>query len=53
MTVGFLGIALIFVALRVYVRAVVLKKWGLDDTLLVVSYVSIHILSTHHPRYLK
>lgn len=45
MTAGFLGIALIFVALRVYVRAVVLKKWGLDDTLLVVAYVSTHVLS--------
>ncbi|KAK1672104.1 hypothetical protein BDP55DRAFT_674406 [Colletotrichum godetiae] len=39
MTAGFLGIASILVALRVYVRAVVLKKWGVDDTLIVISYV--------------
>ncbi|OHF00003.1 hypothetical protein CORC01_04649 [Colletotrichum orchidophilum] len=39
MTAGFLAIALIFVVLRVYVRALVLKKWGLDDTLLVISFV--------------
>lgn len=38
-TTGFLAFALIFVVLRVYVRAVVLKKWGADDTLLVISYV--------------
>lgn len=36
---GFLAFTLIFVALRIYVRAIVLKKWGPDDTLVVISYV--------------
>ncbi|KAL0940291.1 uncharacterized protein CTRU02_203054 [Colletotrichum truncatum] len=38
-TVAFLSFTFIFVALRVYVRAVALKKWGVDDTFLVISYV--------------
>ncbi|KAF6828749.1 hypothetical protein CPLU01_08300 [Colletotrichum plurivorum] len=38
LTTGFLVFALIFVVLRVHVRAVVLKKWGADDTVLVISY---------------
>ncbi|KAK1986331.1 hypothetical protein LZ30DRAFT_705775 [Colletotrichum cereale] len=36
---GFLAFTLIFVVLRVYVRAVVMKKWGPDDSCVVISYV--------------
>ncbi|OLN86645.1 hypothetical protein CCHL11_03734 [Colletotrichum chlorophyti] len=39
MVAGFLSLALIFVMLRVYVRFAVLKRWGADDTLVVVSYI--------------
>lgn len=41
MTSGVLTLTLVFVLLRAYVRAIVLKKWGPDDTLVVVAFVSV------------
>ncbi|KAK2731057.1 integral membrane protein [Colletotrichum kahawae] len=35
-----LSVTLMFVLLRVYVRAIVIKSWGADDSLVVVSFVS-------------
>ncbi|KZL86530.1 integral membrane protein [Colletotrichum incanum] len=40
-TVALLVVATIFVALRVYVRAIVIKKWRVDDTLLVLSFLAV------------
>ncbi|KZL76792.1 integral membrane protein [Colletotrichum tofieldiae] len=40
MSAGFLAFTLVFVVLRVYVRAFLIKKWGPDDSLVVISYVS-------------
>ncbi|GKT66722.1 integral membrane protein [Colletotrichum tofieldiae] len=48
MTAGFLGLTLVFVVLRIYVRAIILKKWGLDDALLVVSYMTIAATLGYH-----
>ncbi|KAK2026289.1 hypothetical protein LX32DRAFT_674882 [Colletotrichum zoysiae] len=39
MMAGFLAFTLIFVALRVYVRAGVMRNWGPDDSCLVISYI--------------
>ncbi|KAK2016359.1 hypothetical protein LZ32DRAFT_635954 [Colletotrichum eremochloae] len=39
MSAGFLAFTLIFVGLRVHVRAIVMKKWGLDDSFVVISYI--------------
>ncbi|KAK1976071.1 hypothetical protein LZ30DRAFT_735673 [Colletotrichum cereale] len=39
MTAGLLGLTLVFVVLRIYVRVVLLKEWGLDDALVCVSYI--------------
>ncbi|KAJ0159162.1 hypothetical protein CTA2_10207 [Colletotrichum tanaceti] len=36
---GFLTLTLVFVVLRFYVRAIVIKKWGPDDSLVVISYI--------------
>lgn len=33
-------VAAVFVALRVYVRAFMIRKWGADDTLLASAFVS-------------
>lgn len=36
-----LSVTLMFVLLRAYVRAIVIKSWGADDTLVVISFVSL------------
>ncbi|KAF9874444.1 integral membrane protein [Colletotrichum karsti] len=38
---AFVSAAFILVVLRVYVRAAVIKKWGPDDTLVVISFVLV------------
>lgn len=38
-TAGCLTLTLVFVVLRFYVRAIVIRKWGPDDSLVVISYV--------------
>ena len=45
-----LVLATITVALRVYVRACMIRAWGLDDTFLVIAYVSATSL---HAVYLQ
>ncbi|KAK2055708.1 hypothetical protein LY76DRAFT_577640 [Colletotrichum caudatum] len=39
MMASFLAFTFIFVALRVYVRAVVMRNWGPDDSCIVISYI--------------
>jgi hypothetical protein len=39
----FLGLAYLFVLLRVYVKTFLSKSWGADDYLLLVSLVSYHL----------
>jgi len=39
MSASFLAFTLIFVALRVHVRAVLMKKWGADDSFVAISYI--------------
>ncbi len=39
-----LGVCTLVAVLRAYVRARMLRKWGLDDTLAMISYVSVHHL---------
>ncbi|KAJ0284744.1 hypothetical protein COL26b_012357 [Colletotrichum chrysophilum] len=34
-----LSVTLMFVLLRAYVRAIVIKSWGADDTLVVISFI--------------
>ncbi|TIC96991.1 hypothetical protein CH35J_007707 [Colletotrichum higginsianum] len=38
-TAGCLTLTLVFVVLRFYVRATVIRKWGPDDSLVVISYI--------------
>ncbi|KAK2027494.1 hypothetical protein LX32DRAFT_620704 [Colletotrichum zoysiae] len=40
-TVALLVITTIFVGLRVYVRALVIRKWGIDDTVLLSSFLVV------------
>ncbi|OLN92100.1 hypothetical protein CCHL11_01341 [Colletotrichum chlorophyti] len=40
-TISMLAVTTVFAALRVYVRALVLRKWGVDDTMLVLSFVAL------------
>lgn len=42
----FLGLAYLFVSLRVYVKTFLSKSWGADDTLLLVSLVKLTILGS-------
>ncbi|WDK10627.1 integral membrane protein [Colletotrichum graminicola] len=42
MSAGFLAFTLVFVALRVHVRAVLMKKWGADDSFVVVAYFKVN-----------
>lgn len=43
------SLSFVFVALRVYVRIYISKNWGLDDSLLVVTWVSIFATSRRSP----
>ncbi|KAK2004334.1 hypothetical protein LX36DRAFT_696304 [Colletotrichum falcatum] len=36
---SFLACTLVFVALRVYVRAILMKRWGPDDSCVIISYI--------------
>ncbi|KAK1963798.1 hypothetical protein LY78DRAFT_748840 [Colletotrichum sublineola] len=40
-TLSLFVVSAIFVGLRVYVRAFVLRKWGIDDTMLVSSFIIV------------
>ncbi|KAK1979332.1 hypothetical protein LZ30DRAFT_726544 [Colletotrichum cereale] len=40
-TIALLMVTTIFVGLRVYVRAFVIRKWGMDDTMLVSSFMAV------------
>jgi hypothetical protein len=35
----FLGLATVFFSMRMYVKAFITKGWGVDDLLLIVSFV--------------
>ncbi|KAI8300949.1 hypothetical protein K4K59_001280 [Colletotrichum sp. SAR11_240] len=37
-------VATVFVALRVYVRAFLIRKWGADDTLLASAFISLFVI---------
>ncbi|KAJ0311401.1 hypothetical protein Brms1b_008382 [Colletotrichum noveboracense] len=37
-------VATVFVALRVYVRAFMIRKWGADDTLLASAFISLFVI---------
>lgn len=43
----FLGLSLVFVLLRVYVKTFLSKSWGSDDILLVLSLVCSHQLGVY------
>lgn len=38
-----LALSTICLALRIYVRSSMIKAWGLDDTFLVITFVSVHV----------
>jgi len=38
-------------ALRIYVRSSLIKAWGLDDTFLVITYVSITLQVVFRQNY--
>ncbi|TEA22597.1 hypothetical protein C8034_v002871 [Colletotrichum sidae] len=46
MILGFVWLTFVFVVARVYVRASLIKKWGADDTLIVVSWILTFITGT-------
>jgi hypothetical protein len=41
------SLSFLFTALRVYVRIFVSKNWGVDDTLLIATLVSIFSIQFH------
>lgn len=44
----FVTIATLLVLMRIYVRTIVVKKFGLDDTIIVLALVSIFFTEMNH-----